>query len=261
MAAPDTRPCRLRYWRRTSRNRNRSLGRRSCTPPQPGSVASQASRKTASGALPRRRCCRRPPVPSSPRSPDLLAVKPESSGPLWNSVVVGAMMAQVACRCRDDLDTPTLVPGRLLVQHCRSALPSAHTGSRLRARPQTNSGADIDPELQAPRPPERRSTEECALQQVILVEYVVDIQLWANDRAADGERVPDTRIDDDVRIHVDVLVEVEQAPSIRRIRIGSVGETGPIDARRGQVESATRVDRAGNAGQALVVVEVEIPRR
>src|SRR3989454_7087501 len=105
------------------------------------------------------------------------------------------------------------------------------------------------------------SAEECAFQQVLAIKYVVDIQLRTNYRAADGERIPGTRIDDEVRIHVGVLVEVEQAPSIRRIRIAAVGETGPIDARGREIESATRVDRAGDAGQELVQVEVEIPRR
>src|SRR5882672_7725127 len=128
--------------------------------------------------------------------------------------------------------------------------------ARLRARPRSSSGADTYPELQAPRPADRCPAEGGAFQQVFAIEYVVDVQLRANDRAAHGERIPDTRIHDDVRIHVRGLVEVEQARAIWPRRLG-LDQPRSVNSGCRQVESTTRVHDARYAGQPLIVIEVE----
>jgi len=57
------------------------------------------------------------------------------------------------------------------------------------------------------------------------------------------------------------FVEVEQTASVGRIGIGAVGEAGAIECRGRQIEPTTRVDRARDAGYALIVVQVEVAGR
>src|SRR6267143_133005 len=125
----------------------------------------------------------------------------------------------------------------------------------------SRSGADAQPELQAPRPTNRCAAEEHAFHQVLAIKDIVDVQLRTHDRSANRERVPGARIHNEVRIHVRVLVEVEQTASVGRIGIGAVGEAGPIDPRGRQIEPTTRVDRARDTGYPLIVVQVEVARR
>ena len=123
------------------------------------------------------------------------------------------------------------------------------------------SGPDGDSQLQAARAAHRRATEERAFQQVLVIEYVVDKQLRANDGAPDRKGVSRARTQNDARIDMRVRVEVEESPPIARVRIVPVGKTTSIDPCGGQIESATRIDHVRRPGHALVMVEIEVPRR
>src|SRR3989442_8112170 len=119
------------------------------------------------------------------------------------------------------------------------------------------SGPDVHPQLYAPRPPEGSAAEKRALQEVLLVEHVLDVDLGSEDRPADGERVPGARVQNEAGRHLDRLVEVEETGSVGRVRVCTVGQAAAVRAGRGEVKSARREHNARNARKALVVVQVD----
>src|SRR2546425_7300154 len=88
---------------------------------------------------------------------------------------------------------------------------------------------DVQPELHAARPPHGRPAEEHALQQVLVVEHVLDVDLGSHDLRADDQRVPRARVEDEARLHLDRPVEVEEPGSVGRVGTIAVGEAGAVD--------------------------------
>src|SRR3989454_879623 len=70
------------------------------------------------------------------------------------------------------------------------------------ALPASCSGPDVHPQLHAAGPPHRRATKERALQEILVVEHVVDVQLRPNHDVADRPGVPRAGVEDEVRRYV-----------------------------------------------------------
>src|SRR5436309_11284666 len=123
------------------------------------------------------------------------------------------------------------------------------------------SGSDVHPQLYAAWPTERRTAEERALQQVLFVEHIFDVDLGPKDRSAHRERVPGARVQNEARRHLDRLVEVQEAGPVRRVGVRAVRESTSIRTGRREVEAAGRIHDARDTRQTLVVVEIERSRR
>src|SRR5207253_2126740 len=144
----------------------------------------------------------------------------------------------------------------------RAAVPPAYviSTSALASRDDP-SGSDVHPQLYAAWPTERRTAEERALQQVLFVEDVFDVDLGPKDRSAHRERVPGARVQNETGWHFDRLVEVQEAGPVRRVGVRAVRESTSIGTGRGEVEAAGRIHDARDPRQTLVVVEIERSRR
>src|SRR3989475_9421235 len=70
------------------------------------------------------------------------------------------------------------------------------------ALPASCSGPDVHPQLHAAGPPHRRATKERALQEILVVEHVVDVQLRPNHDVADRQSIPGAGVEDEVRRYV-----------------------------------------------------------
>src|SRR5438445_1123636 len=70
------------------------------------------------------------------------------------------------------------------------------------ALPASCSGPDVHPQLHAAGPPHRRATKERALQEILVVEHVVDVELRPNHDVADRPGVPGAGAEDEARRYV-----------------------------------------------------------
>src|SRR2546422_1608028 len=99
----------------------------------------------------------------------------------------------------------------------------------------------VHAQLHGTRPSERRAAEERALEQVLLVEHIVDVQLGPNDHTAEGKGVSDASVQNEIWIDVVQLVEIEQAGALRGIGAVVRNQARPVDAGCGSIEAVGRV--------------------
>src|SRR5947207_2713158 len=133
------------------------------------------------------------------------------------SIDAYAPIARVTCNASAELHVAAPGPVARSLLHAAMAtsthvtIPSAVryviSTSALASRDDP-SGSDVHPQLHAAWPTERRTAEERALQQVLFVEHVFHVDLGPKDRSAHRERVPGARVQNEVRRHLDRLVEV-----------------------------------------------------
>src|SRR6266480_3106171 len=109
-------------------------------------------------------------------------------------------------------------------------------------------------QLHGAGPSERRAAEKRAFQQVLLVQHVVDVHLGPNDDTAEGKRVPNASVQNEVWPDVVKLVEIKQAGALRGIGAVVRNQARSVDAGGGRVEALGRVYHSCHARDALIVV-------
>src|SRR6266567_5588385 len=153
----------------------------------------------------------------SAESTDVLAGNTTHPALEAGSIDAYAPIARVTCNASAELHVAAPGPVARSLLHAavaksahvtiRSAVRYVISTSALASRDDP-SGSDVHPQLHAAWPTERRTAEERALQQVLFVEHVFHVDLGPKDRSAHRERVPGARVQNDVRRHLDRLVEV-----------------------------------------------------
>src|SRR5258708_21660746 len=116
------------------------------------------------------------------------------------------------------------------LQAAATAIRIATTANRFMTAPGVRSQPHVEAYLNAAGPAEGRTTEERALQQIIMVQDVFYVHLRPEDGATHHERITGARVQNEARVDLDGLVEIEQARAVRRVRIRAVSETRAVDA-------------------------------
>ena len=94
---------------------------------------------------------------------------------------------------------------------------------------------EADSELKHARSADGRSTEECSLQQVFLVEDVVDVKLGTNERAAECKGESRASVEDEAGVYLDAPIEIKKTGAVGAATvcgIDAVGETGAVHTRK-----------------------------
>src|SRR5438874_5940858 len=124
--------------------------------------------------------------------------------------------------------------------------------------------AEVEAELNAARASGGSAAEERALQQVLLVEDVVDVNLGSQHGRAGNERISGAEVEDRTRIYFDATVEVEEARAVAAvagIRIDTIRQSTAVGSRGAEVQAVDRVGPARDDRESLIMVEVEEPLR
>src|SRR6266852_2694095 len=119
---------------------------------------------------------------------------------------------------------------------------------------------DVQPELKLSWSSHRRSTEKSALQQVLLVEDIVDVELGTNQCAAEGKGESGASIQNEAGLHLDALVEIEETGAVGTITtrgIHAIGEARAINTAQARICLAQGICCRAECAHPLVVIEIE----
>src|SRR2546423_7378008 len=120
--------------------------------------------------------------------------------------------------------------------------------------------AEVEAELNAARASGGSAAEERALQEVLLVEDVVDVNLGPQHGRAGNERISGAEVEDRTRIYFDAAVEIEKPGTVAAIavsRTDTIRQPAAVSSRGAEVQAIDRVGPTRDDGQSLIVVEIE----
>src|SRR5207244_9577073 len=121
-------------------------------------------------------------TPSRPRGrSSCLRLRPARPGGKPARRCRGAARARRGCCCRPP-------PGGLPTTSAGAPRGAASCPTSALAFPGSCSRSDVDPQLHAAWPPHRRATKERALQEILVVQHVVDVELRPNHDVAEDRK-------------------------------------------------------------------------